>query len=232
MRLLIVDDNAEVRKAVLTAVNPALWNNDAFYGYAQLSKSIFPNVTLDPVHPIVYPTDFEAAKAAIARHGPVEFTIGTFSETPSYRRIAELMIAQLAQIGVKATAYALPEGQGFALKGDPKAPDVLLTIAGPDAAHPENQAKVFYTADAPVNFYGRVVPEADSLINQAGLVADIARRNGLYEKAGQMIVDAGIAAPLVDVDDVVVHAKGLADLGLRAVYPLGNIDFATVRWSK
>lgn len=225
-------DNAEVRKAVLTAVNPALWNNDAFYGYAQLSKSIFPNVTLDPVHPIVYPTDFEAAKAAIARHGPVEFTIGTFSETPSYRRIAELMIAQLAQIGVKATAYALPEGQGFALKGDPKAPDVLLTIAGPDAAHPENQAKVFYTADAPVNFYGRVVPEADSLINQAGLVADIARRNGLYEKAGQMIVDAGIAAPLVDVDDVVVHAKGLADLGLRAVYPLGNIDFATVRWSK
>jgi len=41
-----------------------------------------------------------------------------------------------------------------------------------------------------------------------------------------------LITPLVDVDDVVVHAKGLADLGLRAVYPLGNIDFATVRWSK
>ena len=225
-------DDAEVRKAVLTAVNPALWNNDAFYGYAQLSKSIFPNVTLDPAHPIAYPTDLEAAKAVIARHGPVQFSIGTFSETPSYRRIADLMITQLAQIGVTAASYALPDGQGFALKGDPKAPDVLLTIAGPDALHPENQAKVFYTADAPVNFYGRAIPEADSLINEAGTVADIPRRNALYEKAGQIIVDAGIVAPLVDVDDVVVHAKGLTDLGLRAVYPLGNIDFATVRWAK
>jgi len=225
-------DDPEVRRAVLTAVNPALWNDDAFYGYAQLSKSIYPNVTLDPVKPITYPTDMEAAKAAIAKHGTVQFTIGTIDETPSYRRIADLMIAQLAQIGVKATAYALPQGVGFALKGDPKAPDMLLTIAGPDAVHPENQAKVFYTADAPVNFYGRAIPEADALINEAGLVADIRKRNALYEQAGRMIVDAGIVAPLVDVDDVVVHTKGLTDLGLRAVFPLGNIDFATVRWAK
>jgi peptide/nickel transport system substrate-binding protein len=225
-------DDPEVRRAVLTAINPALWNDDAFYGYGQLSKSIYPNVVLDPEHPLAYPTDFDAAKAAIAKHGNVEFNIGMFSETPSYRRIAELMIAQLAQIGVKAQAYALPDGAAFALKDDPKAPDVLLTIAGPDAAHPENQAKVYYTADAAVNFYGRAIPEAETLIDQAGLLTDIAKRNALYEKAGQMFVDQGIVAPLVDVDDVVVHAKGLTDLGLRAVYPPGNIDFATVRWAK
>lgn len=225
-------DDPDVRGAVMTAINPALWNDEVFFGYSQLSKSIYPNVTLDPAKPIAYMTDMEAAKAAIAKHSPVQFTIGTIDDTPTYRHIADLMIAELAQIGVKATAYALPQGMGFALKGDPKAPDVLLTIAGPDAVHPENQAKVFYTADAPVNFYGRAIPEADALINEAGLVSDIPERNALYEKAGQLIVDAGIVAPLVDVDDVVVHAKGLTDLGLRAVYPLGNIDFATVRWVK
>jgi peptide/nickel transport system substrate-binding protein len=225
-------DDPEIRKAVLTAINPALWNKDAFYGYAQLSKSIYPNVVLDPVHPIAYPTDLAAAKATIARHGKVEFSIGTFSETPAYRRIADLLIAQLAGIGVKAQAYALPEGSGFALKDNPKAPDVLLTIAGPDAAHPENQVRDFYTADAAVNFYGRALPEADALINEASLLTDIPKRNALFEKAGKMFVDAGIVAPLVDVDDVVVHAKGLTDLGLRAVYPPGNIDFATVRWAK
>lgn len=227
----VLDDPA-IRSAVLTAINPALWNDDAFYGYAQLSKSIFPNVVFDPRHPLVYPTDMAAAKATVAGHGAVEISIGMFSETPTYRRIAELMIAQLAQIGVKAQAYALPDGAGFALKGDPKAPDVLLTIAGPDAAHPENQAKVYYSSDAPVNFYGRGSPELDALINEAGRLTDISKRDALYEKVGQMVFDAGIVAPLVDADDVVVHAKGLTDLGLRAVYPPGNIDFATVRWAK
>ncbi|RUV46453.1 ABC transporter substrate-binding protein, partial [Mesorhizobium sp. M5C.F.Ca.IN.020.29.1.1] len=52
----------------------------------------------------------------------------------------------------------------------------------------------------------------------------------LYERAGQMYFDAGVVIPLVDVNDVVVHAKRLKDLGLRPVNPPGNIDFATVRW--
>jgi peptide/nickel transport system substrate-binding protein len=225
-------DDPDIRKAVLTAINPALWADDAFYGYAPLSKSLYPNVVLDPVHPVAYPTDFEAAEATIARHGEVELTIGTFSETPSYRRIADLMIAQLAQIGVKASSYALPGDAAFALKGDPKSPDVLLTIAGPDAAHPANQVTVYYTADAPVNFYGRTVPEADAIVKEAGLLTDMTKRNALYEKAGQMYFNAGVAAPLVDVGDVVVHVKGLTDLGLRPVFPPGNIDFATVRWAK
>lgn len=224
-------DDSEIRIAVLTAINPALWADDAFFGHAQVSKSLYPNVVLDPVHPIQYPTDLDAAKAAIARHGNVELTIGTFSETPTYRRMAELMIAQLAEIGVKATAYALPANYAFAMKGDPKAPDVLLSIAGPDAAHPDNQVKVFYTSDAPVNWFGRTVPEADALVATGGTLTDLAERNAAYEQAGQLYFDAGVFAPLVDVDDVVVHAKGLADLGLRPVFPLGNIDFASVHWA-
>jgi peptide/nickel transport system substrate-binding protein len=42
-----------------------------------------------------------------------------------------------------------------------------------------------------------------------------------------MYVDAGDVIPLADVDDIVVHAAGLKDLGLRAVFPRGNIDFAS-----
>jgi peptide/nickel transport system substrate-binding protein len=222
-------DDAEIRNAVLTAVNPALWTNDVFFGHAPLATSIYPNAMLKPVHPIQYPTDVEAAKAAVAKHGNVEITIGTVNDTPTYRHIAELMIAQLAQIGVKATSYALPANYAFAMKGDPKAPDILLTIAGPDAAHPDNQLTVFYFADAAVNWFGRVVPEADAVAKEAGTIADPVARNAGYEKAGQMYVDAGVVAPLVDVDDVVVHAKGLVDLGLRPVFPLGNIDFGSVR---
>ncbi|MGX5804912.1 ABC transporter substrate-binding protein [Bradyrhizobium sp. Arg314] len=223
-------DDAEVRKAVLTAINPALWIKDAFGEFASLSRSVYPNVMLDPMNPIRFPTDFEAAKATIAKHGAVNLVIGLHSAAPSYSRIADLMIAQLASIGVKATAYVLPSGAAYTLKDDPNPPDLLLTIAGPDAAHPESQAKVFFTKGGPLNFFGRVVPEADAIVDQAGKLTDVKERDALYERAGQMYFDAGVVIPLVDVNDVVVHAKGLKDLGLRPVYPPGNIDFSTVRW--
>lgn len=225
-------DEREVRQAVQTAINPALWIADVFGEHAKLSKSLYQNAMLDPVHPVHFPTDFQAAKAAVARYGKVQLVIGVQSEVASYARIAELMVAQLATIGVKGSVNVLPLGAAYAMKGDPKAPDMLLTIANPDAAHPENQAKTYFTTDGVLNFYGRSLPAADAIVDEAGLLTDTAKRNALYERAGQMYFDAGIVIPLVDVDDVVVHAKGLTDLGLRPAFPQGNIDFGTVRWAQ
>ncbi|BCP55575.1 ABC transporter substrate-binding protein [Kaistia sp. 32K] len=224
-------DEPEVRKAVLTAINPALWMKDVFGPYGHLSKSLYQNVMLDPVRPVEFPTDFEAAKAAIARHGDVQLVIGVQSEVTSYTRVAELMVAQLAMIGVKASVNVLPLGAAYVMKGDPKAPDMLLTIANPDAAHPENQAKTYFTGDAALNFYGRSLPAADDIVDEAGQLTDVKKRNLLYEAAGHMYFDAGVVIPLVDVDDIVVHAKGLTDLGLRPAFPQGNIDFSTARWA-
>jgi peptide/nickel transport system substrate-binding protein len=116
------------------------------------------------------------------------------------------------------------------LKDDPNPPDLLLTIAGPDAAHPESQATVFFTKDGHLNFFGRGLPEADAIVDVAGQLTDVKERDALYERAGQMYFDAGFVIPLVDVNDVVVQAKGLKELGLRPVYPPGNIDFAIIRW--
>lgn len=222
-------DNPEIRGAVLTAINPALWVKDAFGRYASVSASPYQNMMFKPKEPIAFPTDFEAAKATIARHGRVTLTIGLFSAAPSYGRIADLMMSQLARIGVKATSRILPQGAAFALRDKADAPDLLLAISSPDAADPDNQAGAFFTKDAPGNFYGRVLPEADTLVKRAGMLTDIAARNTLYEESGHMYFNAGYFIPLVDADDVVVHVKGLKDLGLRPVFPPGNIDFATVR---
>jgi peptide/nickel transport system substrate-binding protein len=224
-------DDADVRKAVLTAVNPALWMKDVFGDYASLSKSLYQNAMIDPAHPVVFPTDFEAAKAAIAKYGPVQLVIALPGEIPSYMPLAELLAAQLATIGVKASVNLLPLNAAYAMKGDPNAPDILLTISNPDAAHPDNQAKTYFTTDAVLNYYGRSLPEADAIVDEASLETDIAKRNVLFEKAGQMYFDAGQVIPLVDVDDVVVHAKGLTDLGLRPAFPQGNIDYSTARWA-
>ncbi|NOV20244.1 ABC transporter substrate-binding protein [Ensifer adhaerens] len=222
-------DDSEVRRAVLTAINPALWVREAFGKYASLSQSPYQNMMFKPKNPIVFPTDFSAAKEAISKHGPVNLTIGLYSAAPSYGRISDLMMAQLALIGVNATSHILPPGAAYAMKGKSDAPDLLLTISSPDAAHPENQATAFFTKDAPGNFYGRDLPEADALVNRAAVLTDVKARNSLYEQSGHMYFNAGYVIPLVDADDVVVHVKGLRDLGLRPVFPPGNIDFATVR---
>jgi peptide/nickel transport system substrate-binding protein len=225
-------DDPEIRTAILTAVNPALWAESAYGGYGELSKSIYQNAMLDPAHPVTFPTDLDAARATIARRGPVRITIGMPSELASQSRIGELVIAQLAGIGIQATLELMPIGASYVMKGDPDAPDMLLTIANPDAAHPENQAATFFTTDAVLNFYGRSLPEADAIVAEAGLLTDIAARDALYERAGQMYFDAGFVIPLFDLDDVVVHDARLTDLGLRPAFPQGNIDFATARWAE
>jgi peptide/nickel transport system substrate-binding protein len=223
-----------VRGAVLTAINPALWVEDAYGPYATPALSLFQAVMLQPQTPVAFPADMDAAKAAITAAGSITLTIGyATEETPNVARAADLMVAQLAEIGVSATIEVMPSGAIFNMQGDLEgAPDLVLARQSPDAAHPETQASVFYATGAPLNLMGVSVPEADALITQAGATTDIAERNRLYEEAGRLIFEAGHFVPLVDVQDVVVHAEGLTDLGLRPVFPPGNIDFGTVRWAE
>ncbi|KQV36357.1 ABC transporter substrate-binding protein [Rhizobium sp. Root1204] len=221
-------DDASFRSAVLTVINPSLWAKDAFGDHASVSTSIYPKALFVPQHPIVFPTDIHVAKASVGKT-PTSLTIGLFSANPSYGRIADLLIAQLATIGIQATSSIMPPGAAYAMKGNDAAPDMLLIIASPDAANLESQAKAFFTKDAPLNLYGRIVPGADAIVDKASAVTNVAERNQLFERAGQIYFDQGVVIPLVDVDDVIVHARGLKDLGLRAVFPRGTIDFATVR---
>ena len=224
--------DAAIREAALTAINPANWVEDAFAGYATPAKSLYPAEMLMPAAPVDFPTDAEAAKTAVTAAGTVEITIGyATEETPNVERAADLMVAELAEVGISATVTVLPTGAIFSLTEDIKsAPDLVLARQSPDAAHPENQTSVFYVSNAPLNLFKVALPEADEIAAEAGAMTDKAARDAAYAKAGQMWFDAGMFIPFADIQDVVVHAEGLVDLGLRTPWPMGNIDFGTVRW--
>jgi len=227
-------DDPAIRTAVLTAMNPATWAAQAYGGYATPALSVYQAVMLKPKTPIVFPTDMAAAKAAIEKAGGLALTIGVpADEQPNVGTAVDLMVALMAEIGITATINVLPQGAVYSIGEDlASAPDILISRMNPDAAHPENQATVFYIAEAPLNFLKASVPEADALVMEAGTKTDIAERDALYEKAGQLYFDSGAFIPLVDIQDVIVHKDGLVDLGLRPVFPPGNIDFATVRWAE
>ncbi|WP_423069199.1 ABC transporter substrate-binding protein [Devosia sp. CN2-171] len=225
--------DAEILKAFLTAINPATWVADAFGAYGHPAKSVYPEAMLDPVTPVVFPDDIEAAKATVTAKGPVTLTIGiSTEESNALGRVGDLLVAQLASIGINATVTILPQGAAFGLKDNPDGPDFYIGKLTPDALHPENQSGIFFASGAPINFYGRGLPEADALLQEAGALTDITARNALYEKAGHLYFDNGLFIPLVGVDDVVVAPKGLVDLDLRAAYAPGNIDYGSVRWAE
>lgn len=218
--------------AVLAAIEPSLWVQDAFGGHAEPALSIYHAVMLEPSAPLAFPTDMGAARAAVEAAGPVALSIGYgVEETQNVDRVAELLAAQLAGIGVEATVEPLPSGAIFSLREDLEgAPDLVLSRLNPDAAHPELQAAVFYQTGAVLNLMGASLPEADAIAAEAAAMTDPEARDAAYEEAGHLWFDAGHFVPLADVQDVVVHAEGLTDLGLRPVFPPGNIDFGTVRW--
>jgi peptide/nickel transport system substrate-binding protein len=219
-----------LREAVKTGMNPEGWVKDAFGEFAEPALSLYPKAMLVPEEPIQYPTDLEAAKAAVEAVGGVEIEIAyAVEEAGVQQRVADLLIAQLAQVGVNATARSMPMDETFAFYENPEnAPDIYIAQNNPDAAHPETQATLFYVTDAPLNIFAYSNPEADEIIWSAGSLTDREERDRQYAAGGELLFEDGGFFPLADILDVVVHRAGLTNFGSRPAIPW-NIDFAMVR---
>ena len=219
----------EICEAVKTAINPELWVADAFGDYASPALSLYPKAMLTPAEPVQYPTDMEAAQAAIAEAGEVTIEIGYAAEEAGVQqRVADLLVAQLAGIGVNATARALPQDESYTFfENAEAAPDLYLAQNNPDAAHPETQATLFYTTGAPLNIMAYSNPEADDLIFAAGSITDQAERDAMYADGGAMLFEGCGFLPLADVADVIVYRSGLTNLNPRPAIPW-NVDLGTI----
>ncbi|WP_185020824.1 ABC transporter substrate-binding protein [Histidinibacterium lentulum] len=227
-------EDADLRAAVMTALDPDIWVEDIYGPYATPALSLFPATMLTPETPVDFPSDMASAAAAVTAAGGLSLTIGYGSEgADDVDQAADIMAAQLAAIGVDAEVVVLPAGAVYGLQeAMDTAPDIVLTRSVPDAAHPETQAGVFYTTGAILNLMGASLPEADEIANGAFGITDIAARDAAYAEASDLWIEAGLFLPFADVQDVVVHAEGLTDLGLRPVFLPGNIDFGTVRFEE
>jgi peptide/nickel transport system substrate-binding protein len=222
-----------LRMAVKAALNPKAWVADAFSGFATPAATLFPSSMLRPKSPIVWPTDIAAAKAAVSKVGNVDVKIVyTSEEAGVQQRVTDLMIAQLAKVGIKATARAVPLDQVRTYAKDPAgAPaDLIVQQSNPDSAHPESHVTLFYTKGAPLNKFGFSDPKADAIFKTAGSITNLAKRNATYEKGVAVLWQDGAFLPLADVKDVIVHRSNLVDLGTRPAIPW-NVDLGSIRES-
>jgi peptide/nickel transport system substrate-binding protein len=219
-----------VREAIKAAINPATWLKDAFGDFAEPAQSLYPKAMLTPQKPLEWPTDLEAAKAAIAKAGQVDIVVGYAAEEAGVQqRVADLLVAQLQTIGVNATARANPQEESYTFAQNlDNAPDLYLVQNNPDAAHPETFATLFYTTGAALNIMGYSNPKADELVTQAGALTDRAERDKLYEEASALYFADGGFFPLADVKDVIVYREGLTNLVTRPAIPW-NVDLGMIK---
>jgi peptide/nickel transport system substrate-binding protein len=219
-----------VRNAVMTAINPAGWLNDAFGSFATPARSLYPKAMINGPQAVAFPTDFEAARRAIARAGPVSIEIGyADQEEPVQQRVAEFMVSLLKQIGVTATVRTIPLDQESSLINNLfRAPDIFIAQNYPDAVHPATQTGVFFETGAALNFFGYSNQKVDALCAEAGQLTSIPQRDREYLAISNILFDEGAFVPLADIKDVIVYRSGLVDLDTRPALPWA-VDYGTLR---
>jgi peptide/nickel transport system substrate-binding protein len=222
--------NPAIRKAVITAINPAGWLTDAFGSFAAPPRSLYPKAMIMGPDPVQFPTDFEAARKAVADAGPVAIEIGyADEEAPAQQRVAEFMVSLLKQIGVTATVRTIPLDQESSLVNDlARAPDIFIAQNYPDAVHPATQTGVFFETGAALNLFGYSNPKVDAMSAEAGQITERSERDRKYLAISKLLFDDGAFIPLADIKDVIVYRAGLVDLNTRPALPWA-VDYGTIR---
>lgn len=219
-----------LRQAVLTALNPAGWLDDAFFGFASPAHSLYPRAMISAPAPLVFPTDLGKARAIVASVPPVHLEIAyEDQESAVQQHPAELLASALEQIGIHATVRPYPSDEVPLFADDPgSAPDLFLAENYPDAAHPATQASVFFASAAPLNYFGYKSTQIDQLIDAAALVTDPAERDRRYLDISTRLFADMAFVPLADIRGVIVYRQGLTGLDPRPALPW-VVDYESMR---
>ncbi len=188
-------DDARVRRALRMAVNKATILDAVFNGNAEIAKNPIPPGMWSYNDNIPQDTyDIDAAKALLAEAGyPDGFETDLWAMpvqrpyNPNARRMAELIQAEWAKIGVKAEIKSYEWGEYLDRSKKGEHQTLLLGWTG-DNGDPDNFLNVLLGCDA-VGSSNRAYwcnKEFDDLIQQARQTADLDKRTELYMKAQEI----------------------------------------------
>ncbi len=205
-------DNVDVRRALNMAINKQAIIDAVFQGAGKAAKNPIPPTIWsynDSVQD--YPYDPVKAKALLAKAGfPNGFETDIWAMpvqrpyNPNARRMAEIIQADWAKIGVKAKIVTFEWGEYLKRSGAGEHQTVLLGWTG-DNGDPDNFLHVLLGCAAAKNGPNRArwcYKPFDDLLIAAKLTSDRAERTALYEKAQVIFKDQ---APWVTVAHSIVY---------------------------
>lgn len=227
-------DNVNVRKALNMAIDKQGILDVVFQGSGQIAKNPIPPTMWSYNDAIVDDAyDPETAKKMLADAGVADLSMKIWAMpvqrpyNPNARRMAELMQADLAKIGVTVEIVSYEWGEYLErAKAEDRDGAVLLGWTG-DNGDPDNFMAVLLGCDA-VGNSNRAQwcnEEFDALVQKAKITADQAERTALYEQAQVIFKEQ---APWDTIAHSVVFTPMSKAVEGYMMSPLGTVSFLGV----
>ncbi|MFP7571800.1 ABC transporter substrate-binding protein [Marivita sp. S2033] len=227
-------DNPKVRKALNHAIDKQAIIDVVFQGSGQIAKNPIPPTMWsynEAVEDDAY--DPEAAKKMLEEEGVSDLSMKIWAMpvqrpyNPNARRMAELMQADMAEIGVDVEIVSYEWGEYLERsKAEDRDGAVLLGWTG-DNGDPDNFLAVLLSCDA-VGGSNRAMwcnEEFDELVNKAKTLSSQEERAKLYEEAQLVFKDQ---APWATIAHSVVYMTMRPEVDGYVVHPLGGHIFNQV----
>ncbi|WP_406648997.1 ABC transporter substrate-binding protein [Aliisedimentitalea scapharcae] len=224
-------DNPKVRKALNMAIDKQAIIDVVFQGSGQIAKNPIPPTMWsysDAIQDDKY--DPEAAKAALEAEGVsgLEMKIWAMPVqrpyNPNARRMAELMQADFAKVGVNVEIVSYEWGEYLARSKELNRDGAVLLGWTGDNGDPDNFLAVLLGCDG-VEASNRAQwchEPFDALIKKAKVTTDTAERTKLYEEAQAVFKDQ---APWATIAHSVVYMPMSTKVSGYKVHPLGSHIF-------
>lgn len=225
-------DNEQVRQAMCYAVDvDAILALTADGHGAKLGTSIYPAFSkyFDESLNDAYPYDVEKAKSLLEEAGygdGFDMTITVPSNYTPHMNVAEVLVEQLAQVGIRATIEPV-EWETW-LSDTYVGRNFESTVVGFDAATLSAGALLNrWMSDDDSNMINYNNPEYDEVMAQANACTDEDEQTALYKQAAQILSDTAANVYIQDLADFVLLKNGLDGYSF---YPLYVMDLSTVHY--
>ncbi|GGD27865.1 ABC transporter substrate-binding protein [Aureimonas glaciei] len=224
-------DKPEVRRALNMAINKDAILEAVYPGIGQIAKNPIPptmwsyddSITDDKYDP-------EAAKAALEAAGVKDLSMKVWAMpvarpyNPNARRMAEMMQADFAKVGVTVEIVTYDWTQYLKLAGDPKHDGAVLAGWTGDNGDPDNFLAILLGCDGvgSGNKAAWCNKDYDALIKKASQISDQTARADLYQQAQVIFKDQ---APWATIAHSLVSLPMSTKVSGYLMDPLGSHRF-------
>ena len=226
-------DDVRVRQALCYAVDKQEIIDLAFDGYGSpIGSSMYPafGKYFDDSLTNYYTKDVEKAKALLAEAGypgGFDMTITVPSNYKPHMDTAEVLVQQLAQIGVNAAIEPI-EWESW-VSDVYAGRQFQSTVVGVDASNMTARALLErFTSDYGKNFINYNNAEYDALFRQTLTAYDDAEQTALYKQMLANLTENAANAYIQDLADLVAVRKGVEGV---TFYPIYVLDLANLHYT-
>ncbi len=182
--------DARVRQAISYAVNRDNVVQAAEFGNAEVTQDPIPSNSAWSFDYAPYEHDVERARQLLAEAGfadGFDLTIMPTTEVPATIRAAQVIQADLAAVGIRASINTLEWAEWLQEQGEGNYETFVCSWNG--LVDPDDFFYAQHHTGEVFNFTGYSNPSVDELLDEARGLAEFDDRYPLYEQVNQMIVD-------------------------------------------